>query len=305
MTIKQQTEAEYEAELAQKALSHAITLAFDTGVRDMTPIAGGDINEAFAVTLTSGTQCFVKTQENAPRDLFPTEAKGLRWLAESGSLRVPEVLAVSDYDDDDGPPFLALEFVKVGPRRPKYEELLGHGLAALHRSGAPTFGLEYDNYIARFPQVNTPCEKWPEFYVLRRLEPQLKRAVDGHNASSTMKSFFKKLFARMEFRVGDPEPPARLHGDLWSGNVHTDEAGEPCFIDPAVYGGHREMDLAMLGLFGGFTERVWKTYNEVFPHAEGIEERVPLYQLYPLLVHVNLFGHGYVDQVERALRKVV
>jgi fructosamine-3-kinase len=120
-----------------------------------------------------------------------------------------------------------------------------------------------------------------------------------------MRRGFDALFGCLTERVGPDEPPARLHGDLWGGNLHVDEEGRPCLIDPAVYGGHREMDLAMMRLFGGFSPRVFAAYHEAYPLAPGWEDRVPLYQLYPLMVHVNLFGRGYVGSVEGALRQVV
>ncbi|MCA9602201.1 MAG: fructosamine kinase family protein [Polyangiales bacterium] len=284
-------------------LEAALERTFDSGVVTARRVPGGDIHEAYQVTFGNGRRAFVKTSAGAPGDMFAAEARGLAWLRGAEAVRIPEVLAASE--PGDAVPFLALEWVEPGKPRANFDEELGHALAALHRKGADAFGLDHDNYIGSLPQANGSLATWSEFYIVRRLEPQLRRAVDGRNASSTMKSGFPKLFARMESRIGDPEPPARLHGDLWGGNLHRDEAGEPVLVDPAVYGGHREVDLAMMRLFGGFSERVFRAYDEVFPFAEGIAERVPLYQLYPLLVHTNLFGYGYVDQVEHALKRVV
>lgn len=291
-----------------EALEGALQAAFDSGVTDARRVTGGDVSEAFEVRFGSGKRAFVKTHPSAPPGMYDAEAHGLGWLRaadpeRSGRApRIPEVLAVST--PESAAPFLALEWIAPRPRVADWDERFAHALAALHRAGAPGFGLDRPNFIGRLPQDNTPAETWSEFYVTRRLEPQLRRAVDGKNASLTMKSGFARLFARMESRVEDPEPPARLHGDLWSGNVMADDAGEPCLVDPAVYGGSREVDLAMMRLFGGFSEAVFRAYDEVFPLGEGHEDRVPLYQLYPLLVHLNLFGHGYGDQVEAALRRV-
>ncbi|MCZ7682741.1 MAG: fructosamine kinase family protein [Sandaracinaceae bacterium] len=156
---------------------------------------------------------------------------------------------------------------------------------------------------AASPQDNGREEDWPTFYARRRLEPQLRMAADRGRTSPEMRRGFSRLFARMRELVGPSEPPARLHGDLWGGNCHVDEHGAPVLIDPAVYGGHREMDLAMMQLFGGFSERVFAAYDEAYPLAEGWRERVPLYQLYPLMVHVNLFGGGYAASVERVLSR--
>jgi fructosamine-3-kinase len=155
------------------------------------------------------------------------------------------------------------------------------------------------------PQSNAPAPTWAEFYRARRIEPQLRRAADDGVASARMLRDGERLLAVMEERVGPPEPPSRLHGDLWGGNLLVDERGDPCLIDPAVHGGHRELDLAMMHLFGGFGARVFEAYDEAFPLAPGHEQRIPLYQLYFLLVHVNLFGGSYVGSVERALAAVV
>ena len=176
-------------------------------------------------------------------------------------------------------------------------------MAALHRHGAPAFGLDHDNYIGRLPQTNTFAVTWAEFYRVRRLGPQLRAAADAGLAPARVRSSFERLFAQIESLCGPPEPPARLHGDLWGGNLIADERGGPCLIDPAVYGGHREIDLAMMKLFGGFAPHVFAAYKEAFPLADGYRERVALYQLYPLMVHVNLFGGGYGSSVERILAK--
>jgi protein-ribulosamine 3-kinase len=175
----------------------------------------------------------------------------------------------------------------------------------LHRSGAERFGWPRSNYVGSEPQDNTEEADWPSFYVRRRLEPQLERAHARGLASASMRRGLERLVARMPELAGAPEPPSRLHGDLWSGNAFAAADGAPVLIDPAVYGGHREIDLAMMRLFGGFSERVFDAYEEEWPLAPGNEARVALYQLYPLLVHVNLFGAGYAAGVERALATLV
>ncbi len=265
-------------------------------VRDARSIGGGDISEAWRVELGDGRAIFVKTNEGADPEMFPREAEGLAWLGEARALRVPEVLAVSaDY--------LALELVEPGRRAPDFADRLGRGLAALHRFGAEGFGWREDNFIGSLPQENDREPDWASFYVRRRLEPQLRMAIDGGRASRELRRGLERLFARMDALVGPGEPPARLHGDLWSGNCHVGEDGAPVLIDPAVYGGHREIDLAMMQLFGGFSDRVFAAYDEAYPLASGWRERVPLYQLYPLMVHVNLFGGGYSSSVERILAR--
>jgi len=268
-------------------------------------VGGGDINHAEAVTLADGRRLFVKTNPREPTGMFAAEARGLAWLAEAGALRVPGVLA-------HGRGFLALELVEPPrggvPRPPTrdFDERLGRGLAALHRFGAPRFGLDHDNFVGRLEQDNgaAPAPGWAAFYRARRLEPQLRLAVDGGLASPRMRSGFERLFAELPSLVGPEEPPSRLHGDLWGGNLLVDGAGQPCLCDPAVYGGHREIDLAMMRLFGGFGARAFAAYDEAWPLASGHAERVPLYQLYPLMVHVDLFGGSYVRQVETVLDRL-
>ena len=290
----------------QPALAAVIGRVLGSPVRGSRPLAGGDINQAHAVALDDGREVFVKSNPSAPRAMFPAEARGLGWLAEAGALRVPRVLAVSG-EGALGPSFLALELIQPGPPVRDFHATLGRGLAALHRSGAPGFGLDHDNFIGRLPQTNDPTGtlNWAAFYRARRLEPQLKAAVDGGRASARMRQGFERLFDRLGDLVGPPEPPSRLHGDLWGGNLMCDATGAPCLIDPAAHGGHREVDLAMMRLFGGFGGRVFAAYEEAAPLADGHAERVPLYQLYPLLVHVNLFGGPYVGAVESALSELV
>jgi fructosamine-3-kinase len=280
----------------------AVALAEDLGAKvvDARPIGGGDINLAFAVKLADGRRLFVKTNAREPEGMFTTEARGLAWLADAKALRVPDVVAV-------GSGFLALELIEGGRPARDFDERLGRGLAALHRAGAPRFGLDHDNFVGRLPQRNTAVEggRWADFYRERRLEAQLRLAADAGLASSRMRAGFARLFAGFDALVGPPEPPARLHGDLWGGNHLVDEAGAPVLCDPAVYGGHREIDLAMMRLFGGFAPRVFAAYDEAHPLAEGHAARVALYQLYPLMVHVNLFGGSYVGQVEASLDRLV
>lgn len=261
-------------------------------------VGGGDINDAFCASVEGGGRVFVKSHPNPPPDMFSVEAKGLAWLRDASALRVPRVLATSDLD----PAFLALEWIEPGPRLPEFEELVGRGLAELHRFGAPCFGLEHDNFIGRLEQRNHPHDDWASFYWQERLEPQLRLAFDARLINRDLRRQFDTLSTVLGDRVGPTEGPARLHGDLWGGNLHVDERGMPCLIDPAVYGGHREIDLAMMRLFGGFGRRVFEAYAEAWPLSAGSEGRVALYQLYPLLVHVNLFGAGYVPGVRSALQ---
>jgi len=255
-------------------------------------VSGGDINDAYRVSLPGGRELFVKTHAHPPPGMFPAEARGLDWLR-AGPLRVPRVVAVAES-------FLALEWLAVGSRGAGFDDALGRGLAALHRLGAPSFGLDHDNYLATLPQANAPRASWPELWVEGRLRPLVERAV-AERRMPDVRGRLDALRARTD-RFGPPEPPARLHGDLWWGNVIAVGArGEPALIDPAVYGGHREVDLAMLALFGGLPDRMIAAYDEELPLAASWRARIGLWQLYPLAAHAVLFGGGYGAQVARGL----
>ncbi len=260
-------------------------------------VGGGDINEAFHVVLADGTEAFVKTRAEAVPGEYAAEAAGLRWLAEPGAVRTPRVLDVDER-------YLALEWVPPGRLDAAGAEELGRGLAATHAAGAPTFGLAGAG--VRFGSLglsNEPSGDWAEFYGDRRLGALAEIARERRALSPGAIAAVERVRARLTDLVGPAEPPARLHGDLWSGNVMADVGGRPWLIDPSAYGGHREVDLAMLRLFGAPSERVFAAYDEVSPLADGWRERVELYQLLPLLVHALLFGGSYGASVERvALR---
>ena len=245
----------------------------------------GDNNEATMVRLVDGRTVFVKSNENPPPGMFAAEAAGLSWL-DGGPLRVPRVIAVAD-------DWLALEWLELDDKPDAVA--LGRGLARLHAVGAPSFGLDEANFLATLPQDNTPERDWPTFYVERRLRPLCRRANLGVDRALDALRERPQLF-------GPSEAPARLHGDLWWGNVAAC-AGEPVIFDPAVYGGHREIDLAMLALFGGLPDELVAAYEEVAPLADGFRERIALHQLYPLAAHACLFGGGYGAQVKSTLAR--
>jgi fructosamine-3-kinase len=288
--------------LLDEALRRALERVLGSPLRGARTLHGGDINQAARVDLADGRVVFIKTNPHAPAGLFEAEARGLAWLAEAKALAVPRVLATGE---PTGPAFLALEYLEPGRPAPDLDQRLGRGLAALHRFGARSFGLDHDNFIGKLPQSNTPHAGWSDFYRSERLEPELARALAAGLASSALRRGFERLFARWPEPCGDPEPPARLHGDLWSGNLFVASDGSPVLIDPAAYAGSREIDLAMMRLFGGFSRRTFEAYDEAFPLRPGHEERVALYQLYPLMVHVNHFGGSYVAAVEGTLARIV
>jgi len=261
------------------------------GATDVRRVGGGDINEAFHVVLADGSEAFVKTRAGAHPREYATEAAGLEWLREPGAVRTPRVLEVADG-------YLALEWVDRGRLTPAGVEELGQGLARTHAAGAPCFGdfRPGGGAETRFGSLglpNDPAEDWPTFYAERRLRPLARLARDRRALAPAGVEAIERVCERLPELAGPAEPPARLHGDLWGGNVMADAGGHPWLIDPSAYGGHREIDLAMLRLFGAPSERVFDAYEQVSPLADGWEGRVGLYQLLPLLVHALLFGGSY------------
>ena len=278
------------------AAREAIERRLQSRLVEIQSVAGGDINEAHRVRCADGREFFTKTNNRAPADMFQREAEGLDWLKGSHGLRLPQVIANSM---DDEPAYLILEWLSPGRPNNRYDERLGTGLAHLHLDSPEGFGWHAGNYIGHLPQANTPKPTWTEFYRSQRLMPQIKMAISSKRLSSKCVQALDQLMNQLEQLLPDAEKPARLHGDLWSGNVHIDQAGDPVLLDPAVYGGHREIDLAMMKLFGGFNERTFDAYQEAYPLEPGWKSRIELNQLYPLLVHVNLFGGHYAQSVER------
>ena len=268
----------------------------------MTRLGRGDVAESYRVELADGRTVFAKTHRDPPAHFFSTEAEGLRWLREPGELPVPEVLAVSDGGDQ--PALLALEWIDEGGRA-NDEAAFGRSLARLHRTGLPTFGRTDHRTTGSRALPNDPCDTWVEFFRDRRLVPLRRLAADGRALRDRTLAKMDSVIDRLAEFGGPPEPPARLHGDLWSGNRVVDRAGRSWLIDPAAHGGHREFDLAMMRLFGGFGEEAFAAYDREFPLADGWQRRVPLHQLAPLTVHAIKFGGGYAGATERALDTVL
>lgn len=276
------------------SLRAELAAALGADVRSLRRLGGGDIAEAWRAEL-SGDRCvFVKTRAGAPSDEFEREAAGLRWLAEPGALRVPAVLCAS-------PRLLALQWIEPGTLSPAGEQELGGGLAAIHAAGAAEFGGPLPLRIGALELPNESCAGWAEFYAERRLRPLLGLA----GLLAVERAAIARACERIDELAGPPERAARLHGDLWRGNVLAGVDGRPWLIDPAAYGGHREVDLAMLALFGGLGDRVVSAYEEVWPLADGWRERLELWQIFPLLVHAALFGGGYGAAAARAARRYV
>jgi fructosamine-3-kinase len=281
------------------ALRDAIAQHLGAPVQTAARVHGGDVAASWRVELADGRRVFAKTHPTAPPAFFSTEAAGLRWLAEPGVIAVPEVLAVSD----GAPNLLVLRWVEEGRARAGTEAALGRDLAALHRSGSPVFGREDRRTTGSRALPNEPCATWPEFFATQRLLPLARLAATEHAIAPAAIAGLERIAGRLDGFVGSDEPPSRLHGDLWAGNRLVDADGRNWLIDPAAHGGHREFDLAMMRLFGGFGPEAFAAYDEVHPLAEGWSDRVALHQIAPLVVHAIKFGGSYVAAAERAIAR--
>ena len=271
-----------------------------------TPVPGGSICQASRLTLDDGSSIFTKAWAGggaAPAGFFAAEAAGLAWLREAGAVPVPEVLAAL-------PDLLALEWIDAGEPDGDGAEEFGRRLALLHRSGAPAFGADWPGYLGRLPVPNEPSDgPWPHWFANSRLAPLLRRSVDAGALEASDVTLIERLLSDVD-RIAGPagaEPPARIHGDLWPGNVLWSAGGSAYLIDPAAHGGHRETDLANLALFGGapHLERILEGYLDVWPLADGWRSRVPLHQLQLLLAHTAMFGRAYRTALMSAVRATV
>ncbi|MFE6892585.1 fructosamine kinase family protein [Streptomyces sp. NPDC057694] len=251
------------------------------------------------VTLADGRVVMVKHADDP--GAARAEVTGLKWLAAADATRVP---TVHGHDDT----WLVTDRVTTGRATPEGAERFGRELAALHAAGAPAFGAPppdgpAEAYIGLAPMRNVPGDDWPSWFAEQRVLPYVRRAVDDGTLRPDEARTIERVCALLPDLAGPAEPPARLHGDLWNGNVLWDTDGAAWLIDPAAHGGHRESDLAMLDLFGApHLDRILAGYQEVAPLADGRRERVPLHQLFPLLVHTVLFGRGYAEQAVAAAR---
>ncbi len=263
-------------------------------------VSGGCISDSQILKCASGKKYFLKVNYSQPPDMFIKEANGLKELRKAEAIRIPEVM----HADSN---FILLECIDSSSRTKNFFENFGKKIADLHRYKSDKFGLTENNYIGSTPQINIPDhteeENWIEFYFNKRILFQFNLAKKNGYADPTLTSFIKKLEDKIsEIIEGSEELPCLLHGDLWRGNYIVDEKGEACLIDPAVYYGHREADLAMTKLFGGFSNEFYKSYNESYPLSDGFEFRENIYKLYHVMNHLNLFGTGYYSQTISILK---
>lgn len=261
-------------------------------------VAGGDISTATRCRLSDGRMVLVKTHPRAPADFFTSEARSLQWLAQAGAAAVAEVLAV-DHE------CLVLAWIETTRASADPAVAFGRDLAALHAAGAPSFGADQDGWIGKLPLPNRPGQDWPEFYATRRVLPYLKLARDRGQVSEEDARAVESLVGRFADLL-PLEPPARVHGDLWNGNCLWGMDGRVHLVDPAAHGAHRELDLAMLALFGlPHLARVMAAYTEVAPLVEGWEDRLVVHQIFPLLTHAAMFGGSYGARAAEIARRFV
>jgi fructosamine-3-kinase len=251
----------------------------------------------YRVALLDGGSVFVKATGGQDPGFLASEASGLRWLREAEGVLVPEVLGISDT-------LLVTNWINPGRPTPEGAEEFGRQLATLHARGAQCYGAQWPGFIGSLPLDNHEEEEWPAFYARRRVLPYLRAAADRGAVDADGAAAIERVCDRIEDLAGPPELPARIHGDLWAGNIHWDTRGRAWLIDPAAHGGHRETDLAMMALFEPpHLETIIAAYDEVHPLDEDWRERISLHQLHPLLVHAVLFGSSYGAQAVAAAQQ--
>lgn len=279
------------------------TFGKDPGIQSYQSISGGCINNGHSVKCKSDSgktiAYFIKWNEDQIEDLFEKESKGLSILETHSGFKTPQVIGYGAYGTKN---YLILEHIESGKPTAQFWNDFGHQLAEMHKNIDRYYGLKHSNYIGKLHQKNDQKDNWIDFFIENRLESQLGLAVYNNKISIEFAKKFRFLYSQLPGILVN-EPPSLLHGDLWSGNFMIDSTGNPCLIDPAVYYGNREIEIAFTQLFGGFHNRFYQSYQEAFPINPGFSERAEIYNLHPLLVHVNLFGESYLSGVEQVIRK--
>lgn len=281
-------------------LQETVAEALGQSVRRMRSLSGGDVADAYQVWLEDGTTVFAKTKQNAAPGFFEIEAASLAWLRETDTVAIPEVLAVSD-----DPPFLILEWIDAGLPNSQTESYLGRSLAALHQIPIPHFGRADLRSTGSRGLPNAATATWAEFYATQRLIPLADLAAAESALPVDAIEGIHTVAERLDTYGASDEPAALLHGDLWAGNRLIGARGISWLIDPASHGGHREFDLAMMRLFGGYEPACFDAYNDAYPLPDGWQQRIPLHQLAPLIVHAIKFGGGYVASTRSALTQLL
>lgn len=285
----------------KKSVESILTTKFEKQVlvSEIQSMGGGCINVAYSLKTNIGKYFIKYNSSKAFPGMFEQEAAGLKILADTNTIEIPELTGTNGTGEYS---YLLLQFIESGIRGLNFWSDFGTKLAGLHRCTSEYFGLYHDNYIGSLVQCNKPHPYFFSFFISERIEPQLKEARNKGAFSLSETRYFDSLFNTLH-NIIPVEKPALIHGDLWSGNYMVSVDGSPCLIDPAVYYGHRESDIAMTQLFGGFHPNFYHAYNHAWPMEKDWQQRMDIFNLYPLLVHVNLFGGGYAGQVLRIIRQ--
>lgn len=268
-------------------------------ILEILPHGSSSFHKTYKVITSEGDYFVKANSDNHTESMFATEATGLRLLKSTKSIGVPDVI---DCGSHSGFNFLVLEFIHPGKRMSDHEKQFGEQLAQLHLHRAGEFGLDHHNFIGTLPQQNTPTVSGANFMITQRYEPLLKRGVQNGVVPISLQRQFELLFNKLD-QLLPGEPASLIHGDLWNGNCITGPDGKAWLIDPAIHYGYRESDLAMMKLFGGFDASCYLAYLNVYELAAGWKERISLFQIYPLLVHLNLFGTGYLPALRDAINE--
>lgn len=266
-----------------------------SNIRNITPVRGGCSEYSVALETDIGKyflKCYSSQSSKA-------EADSLELLRSVNIFKIPKVIG---YGIKEGYNYLLLEWIENGTTSKKHWQSLGEDLARLHKICQSNYGLHFDNYIGRLPQINTPYNTWIDFFINCRLLPQLQ--LGENKFTKTHFLLFDKIFQKLPELI-PYEPPSLLHGDLWMGNVLSDQTGLPVLIDPAVYYGNREIEMAFTYLFGGFDEAFYNAYSSIYPVEKDFQKRIELYNLYPLLVHANMFGGNYILRIKQILERLI
>ncbi len=267
---------------------------------DLSPVGGGSINNTYRATINNDRKFFLKLNSSKEfPGLFEKEKNGLEFLKKQNCILTPSVILSGEVDNYQ---LLLLGWIEEGTRNESFWKTFGEQLAQLHSIGNKRFGFAEDNYMGSLTQVNTFTNSWTEFFISHRLEPQIELAINKKLLQKDHIASFEIVFKKLD-SVFNIEEPSLLHGDLWSGNFMCDHQSLPVLIDPAVYFGHRSVDLGMTTLFGGFYRIFYDSYNYHLPFSSNYDEQWEVSNLYPLLIHLNLFGIGYLGQIERTIRK--
>jgi len=263
-------------------------------------VGGGSINESYQILLNGGLRYFCKLNSTISwPDFFEKEKKGIQLLQNKQVIRLPQVIACTSLES--GMIIIIMDWIDQGLKNERFWIRFGEQLAALHRVSNHFYGLDEDNYMGALPQSNHPCANWIDFFINERLKLQIEIARKKNLLENNHIRQFEKLYSKLS-EIFSQEIPSLIHGDLWSGNFLSDERGNPVLIDPAVYYGHRCMDLAMTTLFGGFDKKFYDVYNYHFPFPSNYQEQWQICNLYPLLIHLNLFGKAYLNDIVNTIK---